>query len=100
MFLGQNQQLCRGSSPASPNRDGGGSSQHMEAYRCPIEFQKARDSDQLTMNAGYLPRKNQKYRKKDDGIKRLVTRLIGNPHLSMMDFLRGVTISKWTRKII
>ena len=72
----------------------------MEAYRCPIEFQKARDSDQLTMNTGYLPRKNQKYRKKDDGIKRLVTRLIGKPLLSMMDFLRGVTISEWTRKII
>ena len=78
----------------------GGSSQHMEAYRYPIEFQKARDSDQLTMNAGYLHRKNQKCRKKDDGIKRLVTRLIGNPQLSRLDFLRGVTISKWTRKII
>ena len=100
MFLGQNQQLCKSNSPASPNRDGGASSQHTEAYRCPIEIQKARDSDQLTMNAGYLPLKNQKYRKKDDEIKRLVTRLIGNPQLSMMDFLRGVTISKWTRKII
>ena len=99
MFLGQNQQLCRGSSPASPNRDGGGSSQHMEAYRCPIEFQKARDSDQLTMNAGYLPPRI-KNTEKNDGIKRLVTRLIGNPQLSMMDFLRGVAISKWTRKII
>ena len=72
----------------------------MDAYRCPMEFQKARDSDQLTMNTGYLPRKNQKYRKKDDGIKRLVTRLIGNPQLSMMDFLRGVAIFKCTRKII
>ena len=41
-----------------------------------------------------------KIQKKDDGIKRLVTRLIGNPQLSMMDFLRGVTISKWTRKTI
>ena len=72
----------------------------MEAYRCPIEIQQARDSDQLPMNADYLPRKNQKCRKKDDGIKRLVTRLIGNPQLSMTDFLRGVTFSKWTRKII
>ena len=42
----------------------GGSSQHMEAYRCPIEFQKARDSDQLTMNTGYLPRKNKNTEKK------------------------------------
>ena len=41
-----------------------------------------------------------KMQKKDDGIKRLVTRLIGNPQLRMMNFLRGVTVSKWTRKII
>ena len=64
------------------------------SYRIP------KGSGQRPINAGYLPSKNQKYRNKDDGIKWLVTRLVGNPQLSMMDFLRGITISKWTRKII
>ena len=40
ILLGQKQQLCGGSSPAFPNRDGSGSSQHMEAYRYPIKNPK------------------------------------------------------------
>ena len=34
VFLGQNQQICGGSSPASTNRDGDGSSLRIEASRC------------------------------------------------------------------
>ena len=54
--LGQNQQLCGGSSPASLNRAGNRLFQHMEAYRCLIQkIPKSLDSDQLTMNASNLP---------------------------------------------
>ena len=56
------------------------------------KIQKARDSDQLRMNAGYLPpQKKRKYREADDRIKRQVTRFIGNQPQSMIDFLRGVS---------
>ena len=56
------------------------------------KIQKARDSDQLRMNAGYfLHKKKRKYREADDRIKRLVTRFIGSQPQSMIDFLRGVS---------
>ena len=48
VLLVQNQQLCGGSSPASLNRAGGGSFQHMEAYRCPTKNLKV--SEQRAIN--------------------------------------------------
>ena len=56
------------------------------------KIEKARDSDQLMMNAGYLPPQKQKrkYREADDRIKRLVMRFIGNQAQSVIDSLRGV----------
>ena len=66
------------------------------SYRIPKGSRQRPINDERRL---FTPQES-KMQKKDDGIKRLVTRLIGNPQLSIMDFLRGVTISKWTRKII
>ena len=57
------------------------------------KIEKARNSDQLKMNAGYLPpqKKNRKYREADDQIKRLVIRFIGSQPQSTIDLLRDVS---------
>ena len=57
------------------------------------KIEKARDNDQLRMNASYLPpqKRKRKYKEADDRIKRLVMRFIGNQPQSMIDFLRGVS---------
>ena len=57
------------------------------------KIEKARDSDQLRIDADYLPpqKRKRKYKEADDRIKRLVVRFIGSQLQSMIDFLRGVS---------
>ena len=92
VFWGQSQQICRGSRrlQIEMGMDHPSIWKLIDVLR---KIEKARDSDQLMMNAGYLlPQKQKrKYTEADDRIKRLVMRFIGNQAQSMIDSLRGVS---------
>ena len=64
LYIFRTEQLVGGSSPASPNRDGSESFQHMEAYRCSTKNPKGSGQRQLTINTGNLPPQKSKIQRR------------------------------------